>query len=457
MTEIKPKSTLTFYGGVGTVTGANFLLTTPQSKILVDCGMFQGQKMCDDKNSAPFPYDVSTIDALIVTHAHMDHIGRIPKLVKDGFKGKIYSTLQTKELAEVMLPDAAHILGEEAKKCGMPPAYLPEDVTPVFNQWETIPYYTNRAIGDVGIYFKDAGHVLGSAFVECTHESFGKLVFSGDLGNSPSPILRDTDMITDANYLLIESVYGDRLHEPVHDRRAILENIIESTIAKRGTLLIPAFSLERTQAVLFDINVLVEERRIPRIPVFLDAPLAIKVTDVYRRSTDLFNKETQEIISGGDDIFSFEGLKLVTTQDASRSIHATGGPKIIIAGSGMSHGGRIIGHEQHYLSDAASTILIVGYQSPGSLGRELQEGAGSVVIHGEKIPVRARIETLNAYSGHRDLHGLLEFVSTSSLTLKKVFVAMGEPKSAQFLTQRMRDFLGIDATAPNPGDVITLG
>ena len=455
MTE--PKSTLTFYGGVGTVTGANFLLTTPKSKILVDCGMFQGQKMCEDSNGASFPYDVSKIDALLITHAHIDHIGRIPKLVKEGFTGTIYSTPQTRELAEVMLPDAAHILGEEAHKCGSLPAYLPEDVPAVFEKWETIPYYTTRAVGDVSVYLKDAGHVLGSAFVECSHESFGKIVFSGDLGNSPSPILRDTDVVTDAEYLLIESVYGDRVHEPVHDRRAVLEDIIESVISKRGTLLIPAFSLERTQAVLFDINVLVEARRIPRIPVFLDAPLAIKVTDVYRRSIDLFNKEAQEIIHSGDDIFSFEGLKLVTTPDASRAIHSTGGPKIIIAGSGMSHGGRIIGHEQHYLSDASSTVLIVGYQTPGSLGRELQDGAGSVTIHGEKVPVRARVETLRAYSGHRDLDGLLEFVSTSSLTLKKVFVVMGEPKSSQFLTQRLRDFLGIDATAPNAGDTVTLG
>lgn len=455
MTTAKP--TLTFCGGTGSVTGANFLLTTPTSKILVDCGMVQGRKVCEDVNAEPFPYDPATIDALIVTHAHIDHIGRIPKLIKDGFKGVIYSTLQTKELTEVMLPDAARVMGEEAHKCGVAPAYTAEDVPKVFEKWETVPYYQSWAIGDATFYFKDAGHVLGSAYVECTHEAFGKLVFSGDLGNSPSPILRDTDIVTDADYMIIESVYGDRLHEVVHDRRAILEDIIEDVINRRGTLLIPAFSIERTQAILFDINVLVEGRRIPRIPVFLDAPLAIKVTEIYHRSVDIFNKEAQDIIKGGDDIFSFEGLKLVPTHEASLAIQATGGPKIIIAGSGMSHGGRIVGHEKHYLSDPQSTLLIVGYQSPGSLGRELQEGVGVVEIDGAKIPVRARIETLRAYSGHRDMKGLVEFVSTSALTLKRVFVAMGEPKSAQFLTQRLRDFLGIDAVAPNPGDVIELG
>ena len=455
MTTTKP--TLTFWGGTGSVTGANFLLTTPTSKILVDCGMVQGRKVCEDVNADPFPYDPSEMDALIVTHAHIDHIGRIPKLIKDGFKGVIYSTPQTKELTEVMLPDAARVLGEEAHKCGLPPAYTADDVPKVFEKWETVTYYQSWAIGDATFYFKDAGHVLGSAFVECTHEAFGKLVFSGDLGNSPSPILRDTDEVNDADYMIIESVYGDRLHEFVPDRRSVLEDVIEGVISRRGTLLIPAFSIERTQAILYDINVLVEERRIPRIPVFLDAPLAIKVTDIYRRSVDIFNKEAQDTIKGGDDIFSFEGLKLVPTHEGSQAIDATGGPKIIIAGSGMSHGGRIVHHEKQYLSDPASTVLIVGYQSPGSLGRELQEGVGSVNINGENVAVRARIETLRAYSGHRDMRGLLEFVSTSALTLKKVFVAMGEPSAAQFLTQRIRDSLGINAIAPNAGDVIELG
>ncbi|MEK7606557.1 MAG: MBL fold metallo-hydrolase [Patescibacteria group bacterium] len=455
MTVTKP--TLTFCGGTGSVTGANFLLTTPQKKILVDCGMIQGRKMCDDANTVAFMYNPADIDALIVTHAHLDHIGRIPKLVKDGFKGAIYSTKETKELAEVMLPDAARVVGEEAQRCGMAPAYTENDIPAVFKNWEVIPYYQSWAIGDATFYLKDAGHVLGSAFVECTHDAFGKLVFSGDLGNSPSPLLRDTDVVNDANYMIIESVYGDRNHEVIRDRRAVLEDIIENVITRHGTLLIPAFSIERTQTILFDINVLVEERRIPRIPVFLDAPLAIKVTDIYKRSTDLFNKQAQEVIRGGDDIFSFEGLKVIATPEGSKAIHATDGAKIIIAGSGMSHGGRIIHHEKHYLSDASSTLLIVGYQSPGSLGRELQEGVGAVTIEGEKISVRARIETLRAYSGHRDLSGLLEFASASNLTLKKVFVAMGEPSSSQFLTQRLRDFLGLNAAMPAPGETVELG
>jgi len=445
-----------FYGGVGSVTGANFLLKTETTSILIDCGLFQGKLTCDERNSEPFPYDPATIDALVVTHAHVDHVGRIPKLVKDGFKGTIYSTEQTKELAKEILEDAAHIIEEEAAQCGIDPAYRQSDVKPVFKNWEVIPYYTKKAIGDVSVYLKDAGHVLGSAFIECTHDSFGKIVFSGDLGNSPSPLLRDTDEVKDANYMVVESVYGDREHEPEGDRLSILEDVIEGVIAKKGTLLIPAFSLERTQMLIYDINMLVENRRIPRIPVYLDSPLAIKMMEVYRKGTELFNEGTQKIIKGGDDIFAFEGLKLVVTSEASKTIHENEGAKIIIAGSGMSHGGRIIYHEKHYLSDPKTTLLIVGYQAPGSIGRQLQDGVDSVMIGDVKVSVRAEVETLRAYSGHRDIEGLLNFIGNSGRTLKKVFVTMGEPKSSQFLVQRLRDYLGLNAVFPEAGQEITL-
>lgn len=445
-----------FFGGVGSVTGANFLLKTDTASVLIDCGLFQGKLTCDERNSQPFPFDVASIDALIVTHAHVDHVGRIPKLVKDGFKGTIYSTEQTRALAKEILADASRIIEQEAIECGTDPAYRPADVKPVFDRWEALPYYTKKAVGDISVYLKDAGHVLGSAFVECSHNSFGKIVFSGDLGNSPSPLLRDTDEVTDAQYMVVESVYGDREHEPEGDRLSILEDVIEGVIAKKGTLLIPAFSLERTQMLIYDINMLVENRRIPRIPVFLDSPLAIKMMEVYRKGTEFFNEETQKIIKGGDDIFAFEGLKLVVTPESSKTIHESEGAKIIIAGSGMSHGGRIIYHEKHYLSDPKTTLLIVGYQAPGSLGRQLQDGVATVTIGDVKVEVRAQVETLRAYSGHRDIQGLLEFVGNSSRTLKKVFVAMGEPKSSQFLVQRLRDYLGINAVFPEAGDTITL-
>jgi metallo-beta-lactamase family protein len=448
--------TLGFYGGVGSVTGANFLLSTPQGKVIVDCGMFQGMRMCNPNNANMFGYDLSTLDALVVTHAHIDHIGRIPKLVKDGFRGPIYSTLETRELAEVMLPDAARLIVKEAISCGEEPSYTSEDVAPVFLQWKTVPYYTPFTIADMTFEFKNAGHILGSALVQCTHPSVGKIVFTGDLGNSPSLIMKDTDIIEDANILVMESVYGDRVHEEVPDRLAQLEDVIEHTIKTKGTLLIPTFSIERTQNILYEVNILIEEARIPHIDVFLDSPLATAVTEIYKRHPENFNEKTQQAIAAGDDVFAFKGLKVIGSTQESQAIYETPGPKIIIAGSGMSHGGRIIGHEKHYLSDPLCTLLIVGYQTPGSLGRQLVDGAKTVTIGKEVIDIHATVRSVSGYSGHRDMNSLMHFVNATSLTLRKVFVTMGEPKTSQFFAQRLRDYLGVNAVCPELKDVVDI-
>ncbi len=447
---------ITFCGGVGSVTGANFLLTSGATNMLVDCGMFQGRRMCDDGNYEKFPYEPSSIDALVVTHSHMDHIGRIPKLVKEGFTGTIYSTPETKELARIMLEDGARLLAKEAQACHTNPPYDERDVVEAFTNWQGIPYYTEFSVGDMRVVLKDAGHVLGSALVVVTHPTTGVIVFSGDLGNSPSLLLRDTDSIDDARYLIIESVYGDRVHEPEEDRSAHLEDIIETIVKNQGTLLIPAFSLERTQLLLYEINNLVEAKRIPPIPVYLDSPLAIKVTEIYRTATKLFNEETQARIASGDDIFKFNDLSFVVANRESKTLADIPGAKIIIAGSGMSQGGRVIEHERLYLGDPKNILLIVGYQAPGGIGRQLQEGVKEIRIGDERIAVRARIETIRAFSGHRDVNGLIDFVMPTKKTLKKLFVTMGEPKSSQFFAQRVRDYLGIDALYPSLGETITL-
>lgn len=447
---------LTFCGGVGSVTGANFLLTTEAGKTLVDCGMFQGHRMCNDDNYAKFPYEVGEIGALIVTHAHIDHIGRIPKLVRDGFKGKIYSTLQTKDLARIMLDDAAHLVVEEARICKTTPPYTEADLAHVFDRWETVMYHTEFPVGDLTVTFRDAGHILGSAIVECIHPVSGKIVFTGDLGNSPTLLLRDTDVISDAKYMVIESVYGDRVHEDAGDRSRVLEAAIEGVIRTQGTLLIPAFSIERTQLILYEINNLVEQRRIPAVPVFLDSPLAIRVTDIYKNATGLFNEETKKAIAAGDDVFSFDKLTFVTSGRDSKALVGVAGPKIIIAGSGMSHGGRIIHHERIYLGDPKNTLLIVGYQSPGSIGRQLQEGAKEITVGDERIPVAANIETIHGFSGHRDVNGLLDFIRDSQGSLATLFVTMGEQKSSQYLAQRARDYLGVNAVSPQLGETVEL-
>ncbi|MBT3282647.1 MBL fold metallo-hydrolase [bacterium] len=450
------KLKLTFHGGTGSVTGANFLLEGEGKRILVDCGLFQGGDFAEDQNKKPFPYDPASIDILFITHAHLDHIGRIPKLVKEGFKGVIYSTPATMEITEISLVDSMGVLAKEAKRKGIEPLYDREDVKRTMALWKSIKYKEQIDISDnLKAVFKDAGHILGSAIIEFKHNG-RKVVFTGDLGNSPAPLLRDTEVVKDADFMVIESVYGDRNHEAVEERTQRLRDAIESTINKGGALLIPAFSIERTQVLLYEINNLVEGGKIPKVPVFLDSPLAIKVTKVYQDRIQNFNKGVKDEIAGGDDIFKFPLLEFTEHHQESINIADTPNPKIIIAGSGMSNGGRIIHHEKRHLPDPNSTLLIVGYQAAGSLGRKLVDGAKEVDIMGQRVQVRAQVINLTGYSAHKDSDGLIEFVDDSAETLKKVFVVMGEQKSALFLVQRLRDYVGVNAIAPKLGESFEL-
>lgn len=454
------KLKLTFHGGVGTVTGANFLLESSDDedgiRILVDCGMEQSSKFCEDCNFDTFPYDPASIHILFITHSHLDHIGKVPKLVREGFKGIIYSTPSTRAITEVMFEDSIDLIAREAKKIGKKPLYSREDVEDTMRLWQTVPYHVEKNVGHgFSFLFKDAGHILGSCMVEIQFNG-KKIVFTGDLGNSPTPLLRDTEPVTDAKYIVMESVYGDRNHEKKKERTDRLRNIIQKTIERGGTLLIPAFSIERTQILLYELNNLIESGRIPSVPVYLDSPLAIAVTEIYKDKIQNFNDKVQKEIVSGDDIFAFPKLRFTKTTEASRAIAHTSGPKIIIAGSGMSHGGRIVNHEKLYLPDPNNTMLIVGFQAAGSLGRKIQDGASHVNIDGEKVSVRAHIETITGYSAHKDSDGLFQFVSSTADTLEKVFVTMGELKSALFLVQRLRDYLGIDAVAPGKGDSFEL-
>lgn len=448
------KIKITFCTGVGTVTGANFLLETTQSKkVLVDCGLVQGAKVAQDENREPFGYDPATIDALVITHAHLDHVGRIPKLVKEGFRGPIFSTSETRELAEVVLTDAAGILAMEARQEGLEPLYDLVDVPPIFEQWKTVPYHqSTEIVQGVSIYLKDAGHILGSVMVEVTVDG-KKILFTGDVGNSPAPLLRDTENIGPVDYMIMESVYGDRNHEPKEERTAKLEKIVKDTLGRGGTLVIPAFSIDRTQVILYELNNMVEQGRIPSVPVFVDSPMGIKATQVYRASTELFNDKVKQQIRGGDDVFSFPKLSFTVSQGESRGIEHLKGAKIVLAGSGMSVGGRVIAHEEHFLPDPKNTLLLAGYQSAGSLGRELADGARKVRIHGREIKVRAHVETLYGYSAHKDSDHLVELVSTATdeagkTKPKQVFVAMGEPGSSMHLAQRLRDELDVNAIVP---------
>lgn len=453
------KLNLTFYGGVDGVTGANFMLEKKPSiegsgdgvKILVDCGMIQGSKFAENLNRSEFKYDPSSIDYLLITHSHIDHIGRIPKLVRDGFKGMILSTPETKELSKLMLEDALKILEGEARRDGQLPLYEKEDVEKALSLWDSLPYHTPQELkGGFGIYFKDAGHILGSVMAEITYNG-KKIVFTGDLGNSPSPLLKDTENIAEADYMVMESVYGDRNHERKNERHDRLKNIIKNTLDKKATLIIPAFSLERTQAILHEMNDIFENDTIANLPVFIDSPLAFRVTEVYKKyAVNDFNDTVKNEIRAGDDVFDFPRLRFTVRAEDSDNIRRTPNPKIIIAGSGMSHGGRIVRHEKNHLSDPNTVLLLVGYQVVGSLGRQLEDGAKKVNIFGETVIVRAKIEKINGYSSHKDSDNLVKFVETvaGAGNLKKIFVVMGELKSSLFLVQRLRDELGVDAVHP---------
>jgi len=443
---------ITFLNGVEEVTGSNFLLETENIKILIDCGLIQGEAFAESENREPFSFDPKEIAVLIVTHAHLDHIGRIPKLVKDGFRGVIWSTEVTRELALPMFDDAVELLDMEARKKGVLPLYEKKNVERALSLWKGVRYHEETPLSDgFSFYLKNAGHILGSAMIEIRREG-KKIVFTGDLGNSPAPLLQDTESVTDADYMVMESVYGDRNHESHETRDERFAEVVRSTIVRGGTVVIPSFSLERTQNILYVLNNLVEEGKVPSVPVFLDSPLAIKVTEIYKRHGEDFNKEVRNEISGGDDVFSFPKLSFTASREASSAIDHVKGPKIILAGSGMSAGGRVTRHEKEHLPDPKSTILLVGYQSLGTLGRRLEEGTRKIKIDGVEVKVRAHVENIRGFSSHKDSDHLVEFASHLHGKVKEIYVAMGEPKSSLFLAQRLRDYADLPVIVPKHGD-----
>jgi metallo-beta-lactamase family protein len=469
------KLNITFWSGVGTVTGANFMVETENLKFLVDCGLVQGDPNSYEINKRPFPYDPKSVEYLFITHAHLDHIGRVCKLVKDGFEGEIFSTPETKEIAYAMFLDALKVMTMKEKEVldgtHQVPLYEAMDVEKTMTLWRTIPYHKETKINnELSVYLLDAGHILGSSMYcftispmsdmgEIEREGEGrktKVVFTGDTGNSPAPLLRDTDEIKNADYLIVDSVYGDRNHEPKDERDERFRQVVLDTIKAGGALVLPAFSIERTQVILYELNNLIEEKKIPSIPVYLDSPLGRKVTDIYSRSNKYFNDGVKKEIKAGDDIFNFPKLSITHGSYDSKKIEELPNPKIIISGSGMSSGGRVIWHEMAYLPDPKSTILLMGYQAVGTLGRRIEYKPASVVINGRMIPVRARIEMISGFSSHKDSDNLVKLVEGSAETLKKVFVVMGEPKSSAFLAQRLRDELDVEAISPESSKKYTL-
>lgn len=451
---------ITFAGGAQIPTGSNFLIEFGGKKILIDCGLVQGEKYSIPMNEAPFTYDTKSIDALFVTHAHLDHVGRIPKLVKDGFKGRIISTAPTRDIGELVMMDSQGVLELEAKYHGTTPIYEEKDVLKAVTLWKEVveyekPFTFKTDDGDATFIFHDAGHILGSSIIEIRYKD-KKIAFSGDLGNTPSPLLPDTTLVTGLDYLFVESVYGDRNHKDRDNRVELLKEYVTKVINRGGTVLIPAFSIERTQEMLQAFNNLIENKTIPQIPIYLDSPLGIKVTDVYKKYDKWFKPEVEKLIKGGDDIFSFPGLHKTISADESREINNDHRPKIIIAGSGMSNGGRIVYHEVKYLPDPNSGIIIVGYQAANTLGRRLIDNAKFLFMHGNKVDVKAEVFNIRGFSAHKDSDNLIKFVGASKETLKKVFVILGEPKSSYFMAQRIIEELDLKAKVPEKDEVIEI-
>jgi metallo-beta-lactamase family protein len=370
------------------------------------------------------------------------------------------STGPTKDFAEQLLLDSEHLLSKEAESKGLSYLYTIEDVNNTMRYWQKISYHEKIEVGDFEITFYDAGHILGSAFISVVSKTNSKkIIFSGDLGNIPAPLVKDTEPPAKADYVLIESAYGNRIHESPGKRKDILEDVIEDTAKSKGVLLIPAFAMERTQELLYEINDLVEHNRIPPLPVFVDSPLAIRITAIYKKysqNPQYMDSEAIALMKKGDAIFDFPRLTLTLTKEQSKAINEVSPPKIIIAGSGMSQGGRILHHEYRYLPDPNSTLLFIGYQTKGSLGRQILNGAKSVRIFGEEIPVNCKVMSISGYSAHADQILLMNWIKPIKNSIKKLFIVQGEEEEMIPFSQKIKDELAIDTEIPELNQVFEL-
>ena len=453
-------ATVTSYGAAGTVTGSCHLFKVNQINILIDCGMFQGSDELIEQNYGSFEFEPSEINYLIITHAHLDHIGRVPKLVKDGFKGQIISTGATKDIANIMLLDSAKILKEEyktvrrkAQRRGeeaniLEPLYTEEHVEEVFlKSWQVLEYFENHELpNQIKVTLRNAGHIMGSAFVILDYEeneSSKRVVFSGDIGSKHRLIIDPLDKIEKADTLFIESTYGDRIHRPIRDSVEEFKQTVITTLNRNGNVVIPSFALERTQEILWLLHEMYEEGQLPRCRVFLDSPLAIKATRLYNKHTVHLSDEVQYQALSDNDPFSFASLELTTTKEESRLINKVKERTIIIAGSGMCHGGRIMHHLKHRLWNSNNSVIFVGFQVEGTLGRSIIDGDEYVKIYGEDIVVKAQIQTINGFSAHADQDDLIEWIGNFK-ELKNLYLIHGEMDKIKLFSKKIKETLNYD-------------
>lgn len=446
---------ITFNGAARVVTGSCYLVENEDSKILVDCGMFQGTEDITALNYKKFKFDPREIDAVLLTHSHIDHSGLIPKLVREGFKGPIWCTQATNALCHIMLRDSANVQRINYKKEGQPPLYSRVDVRRTLKMFKSIEYGKELQVTDsIKARFRDAGHILGAAIIEVFVNDNGtekKIVFSGDMGQNDIPIVRDKEEIENADYLLVESTYGDRLHKNLDKKNQKLADVINYTYKKGGKLFIPSFAVERTQEIIYRIRELLEQGLIPQQDVFLDSPLAMRATEIFERYTKFHDKETRAIKKP----FYFKGLKFVTSVNESKAINRMDNPLIVIAGSGMCTSGRIIHHLNNGIDDSKNTILFVGYQAEETLGRQIKEGAKRIDIFDRSLPVEADVFAMESLSGHADYKGLIRWIKKIKKKPKKIFVVHGEEDSALAFKEKLEK-LGYDAKVPELHEEIVL-
>ena len=472
---------ITFLGATRTVTGSNFLVEGAGKKFLVDCGMWQGKAEIEEENTEEFEFDPKEIDFVLLTHAHIDHSGRIPKLYKEGFRNKIYAHKATCDLCALMLPDSGHIQEMEVEwknkkrirkgEEPLPPLYTAEEAARSLEVFQEVKYDEVIEITpEIHARFNDAGHMLGSSIIEVwvkEGDKETKAVFTGDIGNNDIPLLNSPTMIESTDYLVMESTYGSRLHIRNDEKAKIFLDVVSETLDNGGTVVIPSFAVGRTQEILYEINKLKDEcsddeefkrkyKTLMKAPVYVDSPLAISATEVFRENTDLFDDETQEEIMRGDNPLEFPGLKFTKTADESKALNEDTTPSIIISASGMCEVGRIKHHLKHNLWNPKSTILFVGYQAPGTLGYNIVNGAKTVKIFGEEIAVNARIEYIEGYSGHADQEWLMNFVYSFITKPKHIFIVHGEPESQDVLKEKIEKETGIAVTTPEFGETYDL-